>query len=93
MSFFDDENVNLDVLKRKAYNLRWAEVEEGVIPLTAADPDFPCPPMVKQAMLDYISMFCSFSQIYDTVNTFLGEFNVLSISSYFSLTVCFSIVL
>ena len=47
MSFFDDENVNLDVLKRKAYNLRWAEVEEGVIPLTAADPDFPCPPMVK----------------------------------------------
>ncbi len=55
MSFFDDENVNLDVLKRKAYNLRWAEVEEGVIPLTAADPDFPCPPMVKQAMLDYIS--------------------------------------
>lgn len=37
MSFFDDENVNLDVLKRKAYNLRWAEVEEGVIPLTAAD--------------------------------------------------------
>ena len=55
MSFFDDENVNLDVLKRKAYNLRWAEVEEGVIPLTAADPDFPCPPMVKQAMPDYIS--------------------------------------
>lgn len=55
MSFFDDENVNLNVLKRKAYNLRWAEVEEGVIPLTAADPDFPCPPMVKQAMLDYIS--------------------------------------
>lgn len=53
--FFDDENVNLNVLKRKAYNLRWAEVEEGVIPLTAADPDFPCPPMVKQAMLDYIS--------------------------------------
>ena len=32
-------------------------------------------------------------KIYDTVNTFFGEFNVLSISSYFSLTVCFSIVL
>lgn len=30
MSFFDDENVNLNVLKRKAYNLRWAEVEEGL---------------------------------------------------------------
>lgn len=54
MSYFDDKNVNLEALRKKAYNLRWAEVDEGVIPLTAADPDFPCPPMVKQAMLDYI---------------------------------------
>jgi bifunctional pyridoxal-dependent enzyme with beta-cystathionase and maltose regulon repressor activities len=29
----------LTYLKR-AYNLRWATVPEGVIPLTAADPDF-----------------------------------------------------
>ena len=54
MSFFENKNVNLKALKKKAYNLRWAEVEDGVIPLTAADPDFPCPPMVKQAMFDYI---------------------------------------
>ena len=55
MNCFDDKNVNLDALKKKAYNLRWAEVDDGVIPLTAADPDFPCPPMVKQAILDYVS--------------------------------------
>lgn len=54
MGYFDDKNVNLKALKKKAFNLRWAEVEDGIIPLTAADPDFPCPPMVKQAMLDYI---------------------------------------
>lgn len=60
MNCFDDKNVNLDALKKKAYNLRWAEVDDGVIPLTAADPDFPCPPMVKQAILDYVSdgYFC-----------------------------------
>ncbi len=54
MNYFDNKNVNLDALKKKAYNLRWAEVEDGVIPLTAADPDFPCAPCIKQAMFDYI---------------------------------------
>ena len=42
MSYFDDKNVNLQALRKKAFNLRWAEVDDGVIPLTAADPDFPC---------------------------------------------------
>ena len=41
MNYFDNKNIKLDVLKKKAYNLRWAEVEEGVIPLTAADMDYP----------------------------------------------------
>lgn len=54
MALFDDANVKLDVLKERAYNYRWAEVEEGVIPLTAADPDFPVAPAVREAMLDYI---------------------------------------
>ncbi len=39
---FDDNAVDLGILKRRAYNLRWATVPDGVIPLTAADPDFPC---------------------------------------------------
>ncbi|MCF0111306.1 MAG: pyridoxal phosphate-dependent aminotransferase, partial [Erysipelotrichaceae bacterium] len=29
--------------------------KEGVIPLTAADPDYPCPPAVKEALMEYIS--------------------------------------
>ena len=54
MTTFSDENVRLDVLKSRAYNYRWAEVPEGVIPLTAADPDFPAPQAVGQAMEAYI---------------------------------------
>ena len=54
MDRFDNKNVNLDALKKKAYNLRWAEVEEGTIPLTAADPDYPVAPEIKKAMADYI---------------------------------------
>lgn len=54
MALFDDSNVKLNVLKERAYNYRWAEVEDGVIPLTAADPDFPVAPEVRQAMMDYI---------------------------------------
>lgn len=53
--FFSDERVNLDALKAKAFNYRWAEVPEGVIPLTAADPDFPVAPEIRQAMSDYIA--------------------------------------
>lgn len=54
MAFFDDSNVKIDVLKKRAYNYRWAEVEEGVIPLTAADPDYPVAPEVQEAMLEYV---------------------------------------
>lgn len=55
MSYFDDKNVNLQALRKKAFNLRWAEVDDGVIPLTAADPDFPCSDKIKQAIIDYAS--------------------------------------
>ena len=51
---FENEKVKLEVLKKKAYNLRWAEVEEGVIPLTAADPDYPVAPEIVEAMQEYI---------------------------------------
>ncbi len=34
--------------------MRWAEQETDVIPLTAADHDFPCAPEVVQALQDYI---------------------------------------
>ena len=55
MALFDDANVKLNVLKKRAYNYRWAEVDDGVIPLTAADPDFPVAPEIRQALTDYIS--------------------------------------
>lgn len=51
---FTDENIRLDLLKKKAYNLRWAEQEEGVIPLTAADTDFLPPPAIGKVLKDYI---------------------------------------
>jgi len=50
---FGDDDVPLELLRQRAFNLRWAEQEEGVIPLTAADPDFPAPPAVRQAVVAY----------------------------------------
>ena len=49
-SIFDNQSVNLDILKERAYNLRWATVPEGTIPLTAADPDFPSAPEIADAI-------------------------------------------
>ena len=47
---FDPNLVDLTVLRKRAYNLRWATVPEGVIPLTAADPDTPCAPEIAEAI-------------------------------------------
>lgn len=58
MSLFDDKNVNLEILKKRAYNLRWAEVGEDVIPMTAADPDFPPAEKIVNAMKEYIDERC-----------------------------------
>ena len=58
MGFFEDDKVNLEVLRRRAFNLRWAEIPEGVIPLTAADPDFSPAPEIMDAMHAYISEGC-----------------------------------
>ena len=54
MKGFTNENIKFDVLRQRAYNLRWAEQDTDVIPLTAADHDFPCAPEVVQALQDYI---------------------------------------
>ncbi len=50
---FNNGLVDLELLKSRAYNLRWATVPEGVIPLTAADPDFPCAPEIAEAIVRY----------------------------------------
>jgi aminotransferase len=51
---FDSTSVDLNILKQRAYNLRWATLPEGVIPLTAADPDFPCANEITDAINHYI---------------------------------------
>lgn len=52
---FTNQEVKLEILKKRAYNLRWASVPAGVIPLTAADPDFPCAPQIAEAISQYAS--------------------------------------
>ncbi len=50
---FTDSDVNMKALRSRAYNLRWATLPEDVIPLTAADPDFPCAPEIAEAISTY----------------------------------------
>jgi aspartate/methionine/tyrosine aminotransferase len=50
---FEHQTINFDILKQRAFNLRWATVPEGVIPLTAADPDFPSAPEIAEAMIRF----------------------------------------
>lgn len=52
---FNPNNVNLNVLRERAYNLRWAAQPEGVIPLTAADPDFECSDLIVRSINEYIA--------------------------------------
>ena len=51
---FADDRVNHSLLRQRAYNFRWAEQPDDVIPLTAADHDFPPPPAIKVAIGDYL---------------------------------------
>jgi aminotransferase len=53
-ALFADENVNLALLRKRAYNGRWAMQPPDVIPLTAADPDFPVAPEIRAAIKDYV---------------------------------------
>lgn len=50
---FINEEINFALLQQRAFNLRWATVPKGVIPLTAADPDFPCAPEIAEALQQF----------------------------------------
>jgi aspartate/methionine/tyrosine aminotransferase len=52
---FDPTHVDLPTLRKRAHNLRWATVPPGVIPLTAADPDFPSPAPVTEAIQRFLA--------------------------------------
>lgn len=51
---FSNESINIDALKHKAFNGRWATVLDGVIPLTAADPDFPIASEITEGVIKYL---------------------------------------
>ena len=51
---FDDDAVPLELLRERAFNLRWAQQPAGVIPLTAADPDFPVCPAIQEELVRYV---------------------------------------
>ena len=50
---FSDNAVPLSILRERAYNLRWATLPDDVIPLTAADPDFPAAVEITEAIRAY----------------------------------------
>jgi aspartate/methionine/tyrosine aminotransferase len=52
-SLFSDDAVRLDLLRERAFNLRWAQLPGDVIPLTAADPDFPVCPAIREQLAAY----------------------------------------
>jgi aspartate/methionine/tyrosine aminotransferase len=52
-SLFSDDAVRLDLLRERAFNLRWAQLPADVIPLTAADPDFPVCPAIREQVAGY----------------------------------------
>ena len=53
MDLFESNKVDLDLLKKRAFNLRWAELPEDVIPLTAADPDYKSAAEISEAIINY----------------------------------------
>lgn len=52
--WFRDGNVRMDLLRERAFNMRWAEQPEGVLCLTAADADFPVAPVITEALTEYV---------------------------------------
>ncbi len=55
MASFQGQDIRLDILRKRAFNYRWATLPQDVIPLTAADPDFPVAPVITEAIKEYIS--------------------------------------
>jgi aspartate/methionine/tyrosine aminotransferase len=52
--FFSDDSVRLNLLRERAFNSRWAQQPADVIPLTAADPDFPVCAAIQERLVRYV---------------------------------------
>jgi aspartate/methionine/tyrosine aminotransferase len=50
---FTDDQIDLSLLRQRAFNHRWATLPEGVLALTAADPDFQVAKEIREALIDY----------------------------------------
>ena len=55
MNLFSNNQVDLSVLRKRAFNYRWATHDVDVIPLTAADPDFRVGKPIVNAIQEYSS--------------------------------------
>src|SRR5215510_2965794 len=51
---FSDDAVPLELLRQRAFNMRWAQQPADVIPLTAADPDFPIAAAIQEQLVRYV---------------------------------------
>src|SRR5260370_26061295 len=51
---FSGEGVALELLRQRGFNLRWAQQAGDVIPLPAADPDFPVCPAIQERLIRYV---------------------------------------
>lgn len=51
---FAADRISMATLQERAWNHRWAVQAEGVIPLTAADPDFPVADEILDAIREYL---------------------------------------
>src|SRR5690349_2135565 len=51
---FANEAVDVATLRQRAFNLRWGTLPADVIPLTAADPDFPVALEIREAIKKWI---------------------------------------
>ena len=76
---FKNTDINFEALKKKAYNGRWATLEEGIIPLTAADPDFRMSKEIEQGIIEYIKdgylSYGPFSGLPEFKNSVAKNFN------------------
>jgi aspartate/methionine/tyrosine aminotransferase len=53
MNLFSNKQVDLNILRKRAFNYRWAAHDIDVIPLTAADPDFRVAQPIVNAIKEY----------------------------------------
>ncbi|MFC6266803.1 pyridoxal phosphate-dependent aminotransferase [Frigoriflavimonas asaccharolytica] len=83
---FTNADINFEALKKKAYNGRWATLEDGIIPLTAADPDFRMSTEIEQGIIDYIKdgylSYGPFSGLPEFKNSVAKHFNTEKNGNY-----------